>query len=279
LHRGLAEAGFIEDQNVVLETRWADGRYEQFPAMAAEFTRRGVAVIIAPGSTPAILAAKAATSTIPIVFVVGTDPIASGVVQSLNRPGGNITGVYYLSTGLAEKRLGLLREFLPTSSSVSVLLNPTNVSSQGALQELQSAAERLELQLNVLHASTIAEIDLAFAKLAERQHVALLVINDAFLTSRRVQIVTLATRVGIPAIYTSREYAEIGGLMSYGTNLADAHRLGGLYTGRILKGERPADLPVIQPTKFEFIINLSTARALRIELPPMLVARADEVIE
>jgi putative ABC transport system substrate-binding protein len=279
LRQGLATAGFVEGQNVTFEIRWAEGQYERFPALAADLIRRRVAIIVAPGSTPAILAAKAATSTIPIVFIVGTDPVASGVLSSLNRPDGNITGVWYLSTGLAEKRLGLLRELLPTFSIVAVLLNPTNVSSDGAAKELSLAASRIGLKVEFLYASTIAEIDVAFATLVDRPDAALLVVNDAFVTSRRVQIVTLASRVGLAAIYTSREYAEIGGLMSYGTNLADAHRLGGVYAARILKGEKPADLPVIQPTKFEFVINLSTAKALRIEVPPMLIARADEVIE
>jgi len=277
--RGLQESGYVEGNNVAIEYRWAENRIDRLPEMAADLVRHQVAVIVTPGSTAAPLAAKAATKTIPIVFSVGTDPVKLGLVDSLNRPGGNATGVSYFTQELGPKRLGLLRELIPGDADVIVLGNPRNAATDLAVRDMQIAVSTIGQQITVLNASDSREIDTAFTTMVQKRAPALLIIADALFTSRRVQLVTLATRHAIPAIYTSREFAEVGGLMSYGANLRDISRQVGAYTGRILKGAKPVDLPVVQPTKFEFVINLQTARALRLEVPPTLLARADEVIE
>ena len=277
--RGLQESGYVEGNNVAIEYRWAENRIDRLPEMAADLVRHQVAVIVTPGSTDAALAAKAATKTIPIVFSVGTDPVKLDLVDSLNRPGGNATGVSYFTQELGPKRLGLLRELIPGDADVIVLGNPRNAATDLAVRDMQIAVSTIGQQITVLNASDSREIDTAFTTMVQKRAPALLIIADALFTSRRVQLVTLATRHAIPAIYTSREFAEVGGLMSYGANLRDISRQVGAYTGRILKGAKPVDLPVVQPTKFEFVINLQTARALRLEVPPTLLARADEVIE
>ena len=277
--RGLQESGYVEGNNVAIEYRWAENRIDRLPEMAADLVRHQVAVIVTPGSTDAALAAKAATKTIPIVFSVGTDPVKLGLVDSLNRPGGNATGVSYFTQELGPKRLGLLRELIPGDADVIVLANPRNAATDLAVRDMQIAVSTIGQQITVLNASDNREIDTAFTTMVQKRAPALLIIADALFTSRRVQLVTLATRHAIPAIYTSREFAEVGGLMSYGANLRDISRQVGAYTGRILKGAKPVDLPVVQPAKFEFVINLQTARALRLEVPPTLLARADEVIE
>jgi putative tryptophan/tyrosine transport system substrate-binding protein len=275
--QGLSEIGYVEGRNVVIDYRWAEGRYDRLPALAADLVRRQVAVIA--GNSPATIAAKAATTTIPIVFSSGGDPIKLGLVASLNRPGGNVTGVSFFSATLEAKRLGILRELVPTAAMIAVLLNPKFPDAEAQSKEVQEAARSLALQIRILHASTERDLDTTFATLAELRAGGLLVCADPFLYSRRDYIVELATRYAVPAIHEQREYAVAGGLMSYGTNLTDAYRQVGIYTGRVLKGEKPADLPVMQSTRFEFIINLKTAKALGIELPPSLLARADEVIE
>ena len=277
--RGLQESGYVEGNNVAIEYRWAENRIDRLPEMAAGLVRHQVAVIVTPGSTAAPLAAKAATKTIPIVFSVGTDPVKLDLVDSLNRPGGNATGVSYFTQELGPKRLGLLRELIPGDADVIVLANPRNAATDLAVRDMQIAVSTIGQQITVLNASDSREIDTAFTTMVQKRAPALLIIADALFTSRRFQLVTLATRHAIPAIYTSREFAEVGGLMSYGANLRDISRQVGAYTGRILKGAKPVDLPVVQPAKIEFVINLQTARALRLEVPPTLLARADEVIE
>jgi putative ABC transport system substrate-binding protein len=276
---GLEEAGYIEGQNVAIDYRWAEGQLDRLPSLAADLVRRQVSVIAAPGSRPAPVAAKAATTTIPIVFAVPDDPVKNGLVGSLNRPGGNATGIYYLTIALAAKRLGLLHELAPKAAPIGVLVNRNESSAASPMKEIEAAANILRLDLEIIHAGTVREIDAAFASLANSKAGALLLINDPLFFGRRVQIVTLANRFGKPAMFTSREFAEAGGLMSYGTDLADVYRRVGVYTGQILKGARPAEMPVVQPVKFEFLINLNTARALGLEIPPTLLARADEVIE
>jgi putative tryptophan/tyrosine transport system substrate-binding protein len=276
---GLSEAGFVDRHNVVIEYRWAQDQFDRLPALVAELVQRQVAVIATPGSATAALAAKVATSTIPIVFSVGSDPVKLGLVDSLNRPAGNVTGVNYFTQELGPKRLGLLRELMPAGADVVVLVNPKSPITDSALKDLQAAASAVGQQFSVLHASNNQDIFAAFPAMAQRRTPALMIVTDPLFTSRRVQLVTLATRYAIPAIYTSREFTEIGGLMSYGTDLPNIYRQVGIYTGRILKGAKPSDLPVMQPTKFEFVINLATAMALSIEVPTTLLARADEVIE
>ena len=276
---GLMQASYIEGRNVVIEYRWANGQYGQLPALAADLVRLQVAVIAATGGSITAHAAKAASAAIPIVFNVGDDPIKSGLVASLNRPGGNITGVSVTSAALEPKRLGLLREVVPQATIVGVLLNPTNPDSDFQRHDVEMAAAAIGQQLHILNASSENEIDAAFAALVQQRANGLLVGNDAFFNSRREQIVALAVRHGIPAIYSFRSFAESGGLMSYGANLLDVYRQVGLYVGRILKGEKPADLPVVQPIKFEFVINLKTVKTMRIKLSDNLLSLADEVIE
>jgi putative tryptophan/tyrosine transport system substrate-binding protein len=278
--RGLNETGFIEGQNVVIEYRWAEGEYERLPALAADLVRRQVTVIAATGGTASGLAAKAATSTIPIVFTSSSDPVKEGLAASLNRPGGNATGVVVLLSAMEGKRLGLLRELVPTATLIAVLLNPGTPIFKTQLNDVQDSARAVGQQIHILDATSEREIDAAFAKMVEVRAGALLVAADPFLYSRREHIVALAARHAVPAIYDIRETVLAGGLMSYGlSNLTDIYRLVGNYTGRILKGEKPADLPVQQAYKFEFVINLKTAKALGLEVPPGLSARADEVIE
>jgi ABC-type uncharacterized transport system substrate-binding protein len=275
--QGLSEIGYVDGRNVVIDYRWAEGRYDRLPTLAADLVRRQVAVIAS--NTPATIAAKAATTTIPIVFSSGGDPIKLGFVASLNRPGGNVTGVSFFSTTLEAKRLGILRELVPTAAMIAVLLNPKFPGAEAQSQEVQEAARSLSLQIRILRASTERDLDATFATLAELRAGGLLVGADPFLYSRRDYIVALATRHAVPAIYEQREFAVAGGLMSYGTNITDAYRQVGIYTGRVLKGEKPADLPVMQSTRFEFVINLKTAKSLGLDLPATVLARADEVIE
>jgi putative ABC transport system substrate-binding protein len=280
-HKGLGEAGYVEGQNVAIEYRWAEGHHNDLLAsMAVDLVRRQVAVIVTPVSTAAALAAKAATSTIPIVFVIGADPVKSGLAASFNRPGGNATGVSDFGVGLAAKRLSLLHELLPGAASFAALVNPDNpFISDPFVAEVQAAGAAIGRQIEVVTATTNADIDAAFVTFAKRHVDAFLISPEALFVARRVQILTLAARHAVPAIYHRREFAEAGGLMSYGSNFADQFRLTGIYTGRILKGEKPADMPVQLPTKFEFVINMQTAKTLGLDVPPTLLARADEVIE
>jgi ABC-type uncharacterized transport system substrate-binding protein len=278
--KGLSEAGYSEGQNVAIEFRWGEGRNERLPALAVELVRRQVAIIVTPGSTAATLAAKAATTTIPIVFLSAVDPVKAGLVASLNRPDGNITGVSDIGVQLAAKRLGLLHELLPGAARFALLVNPSNPGiTEPFVTEMQSAASVIGRQIEVVAASTDSDIDKAFATLVNKWADAFLVSTDALFVTRRVQLVTLAARHAVPAMYFRREFVEAGGLMSYGSNLADQFRQIGIYVGRILKGEKPAEMPVQLPTKFEFVVNLQTAKSLGIEIPPTLLARADEVIE
>jgi putative tryptophan/tyrosine transport system substrate-binding protein len=275
---GLKEIGFIEGQNVAVEYRWPDRQDDRLREIAAELVRRRVAVIVTPGSTAAALAAKAQTTTIPIVFSIGTDPVKAGLIASLNRPGGNVTGIYQLSSDLVGKRLGLLHEVVPAVTTIAVLVNPANaVAADLATKEAQAAARSLGLEIKVFATRNNRDIDAAFIEIAHQRIGAVLNTPDAFFTSRRVQLATLATRFAIPAIYSIREFAEVGGLMSYGENLADQWRRVGIYVGRVLKGEK--DLPVEQSAKFEFVINIQTARAFNLAIPSGLLAIADEVIE
>jgi putative ABC transport system substrate-binding protein len=279
-HQGLNASGFVEGHNVAMEYRWAEGRYDRFAEMVADLVRRRVSLIVAPATTAAALAAKAATTTIPIVFGVGDDPVKLGLVASLARPGGNATGVNFFTAELVAKRLGLLRELVPTATRVAVLINPADpIRLDSVVRQVKAAADAIGLQFQVLNASTNREIDAAFATLARERPDALFVGPDPFFNSRRVQLALLAARRAIPASYAVRDYAEAGGLMSYGTNLAEAYRLSGVYAGRILKGAKPADLPVQQSTKFELVINLQAARAIELDVPTTLLARADVVIE
>jgi putative tryptophan/tyrosine transport system substrate-binding protein len=276
--QGLKEKGYVEGQTVAIEYRWANAQYDRVPAMAAELASRQVAVIVA--NTPGVHAVKAAVTTIPIVFTTGGDPVQSGLVASLNRPGGNVTGVTTLNVEVAPKRLQWAHELVPTATSIAVLVNPTNPNTETELRDLQSAARALALQLHVLHASTERDFNTAFATLPQLRAGALVISGtDTFLISRSEQLAALSVRHAVPTIFQFREFAASGGLMSYGGSITDSYRLAGVYTGRILKGEKPADLPVIQATKVELIINLKTAKALGIEVSPTLVARADEVIE
>jgi len=279
IRQGLKEAGYVEGQNVTLDFRWAEGRYDRLPAYAAELVRRPVTVIVTTGGDPAAQAAKAATAATPIVVVSGSDPVKVGLVASLNRPGGNITGVHLLLLGLGAKRLGLLYELMPAANPIGVLVNPSFADAQTQLRDVEDAAQSLGLELVVLNAGTELEIDTAFADLARQKIGAVLVVSDPFFTIRRVQIAALAARHAIPAVYELREYVAAGGLMSYGPSLAEGYRLGGIYAGKILKGAKPADLPVMQPTKFELVINLKTARTLGLTVPASLLSVADEVIE
>jgi putative tryptophan/tyrosine transport system substrate-binding protein len=278
--KGLSESGYVDGQNVTVEYHWLDGQYDRLPALMADLVRRRVAVVAMPGNTRGALAAKAVNATIPIVFGVDEDPVKLGLVASLARPGGNATGLNFFVGEVVAKRLGLLHELLPKAVRVAMLLNPANATSaETTLQQVQEAARTAGLQMLVFNASTSGEIEAAFAILASERPDALFVAGDAFFLSRRVQFVTLAAHHRIPAAYADRDIVAAGGLMSYGTDIADMFRQVGVYTGQILKGAKPADLPVQQSTKFQFIINLQTARTLGIEVPPTLLAIADEVIE
>ena len=275
---GLKESVYVEGQNVAVEYRFAEGQFDRFPALAADLVRRQVAVLFVASNAGA-LAAKQATRTIPIVFTAGDDPVASGLVASLNRPGRNLTGVYQFANGLEAKRLGLLHEMVPRATAIAVLANPNYSSAEDQLSEVQKAAASLGVQLVIVRANVESDFDAAFSTLVQQGGKALLVCASPFFTVRRQQLVLLAARHALPAIYEWREFAAAGGLMSYGTVFSDAYHQAGVYTGRILKGAKPANLPIVQSTKFEFVINLSAAKALGIEVPPTLSARADEVIE
>ena len=279
LRQSLAEAGYVDGRNVAIQSHWAEGQYDRLPAMASEMARRQVAIIIATGGTAPALAAKAATTTIPVVFSVTDDPVALGLVASLARPGGNATGVTFLLAELGAKQLGLLRELVPAATRIGLLVNPNNTTSNAQTSDVVAAASHMGVTVDIVRASDSREIEAAFAALVRNRADALLVGTDPFLYSRRVQLATLAARHAIPAIYPVRENVEVGGLMSYGTSLTEVYRQVGAYTVRILKGAKPADLPVVRSTKFELIINLPTARALGLDVPPVLLARADEVIE
>ena len=278
--QGLNETGYVEGRNVTIEYRWADSQNDRLPTLVADLVRRQVNVIASPGSTPAALAAKAATATIPVVFQIGTDPVAAGLVDSLARPGGNVTGVTTLNTELAPKRLELLRELIPTANIIALLVNPTSpFIAKNISSDLQSAARTLGMQLHILNASTERDFDTVFATLVQLHASALVIAPDAMFISRSEQLGALTLRHAVPAITQFREFAAAGGLMSYGASFTDAARQVGVYTGRILKGEKPADLPVQQSTKVELTINLKTAKALGLTVPPALLARADELIE
>jgi putative ABC transport system substrate-binding protein len=278
-HRGLAQTGFVEGRNVSVEYRWAEGQYDRLPALAADLVRRHVAVIVTTGGIPSALAAKAATTTIPIVFTIGADPVEVGLVASLNRPGGNITGVSILNVELAPKRLELLHELLPMATVMALLVNPTNPNAEIQSRDLQAAARTLGLELHVLHASSERDFEPALAALAQARAGALLIGPDTFFVSQFEQLGALALRHAVPTISQYREFAVAGGLMGYGGGLYEPVRLAGLYAGRILKGEKPADLPVQQSAKVELVINLKTAKALGLTFPLALLTRADEVIE
>jgi ABC-type uncharacterized transport system substrate-binding protein len=278
VRRGLNESGLIEGQNVAIEPRWAEGRYDRLPALAAELIHHPVTVLVA-SAPPAAVAAQAATSTIPIVFSSGADPVRLGLVAGLNRPGGNITGVSHFSLALEAKRLEILHELVPDAARIAVLVNPTLPGAEAITDEMQAAARALGVKVHVVNASSEDDLDAAIASIVGAAARGLVVASDPFFLSRRDRLVSAVARRAIPAIYQFREFAAAGGLVSYEANLADGYRLVGVYAGRIIRGEKPADLPVVQPSKFELVINLTTAKALRLEVPPMLIARADEVIE
>jgi putative ABC transport system substrate-binding protein len=278
LKEGLKQSGYIEGQNVTFELRFGEGQFDRLTELASDLARRQASVIVA-GSSAGLRAAKQASATIPIVFSIGEDPVKLGFVASLNRPGGNITGIYQFTSGLEAKRLGLLHEMIPNAKVIAALVNPNFPAAEAQVRDVHEAASRLSVQLIVLRANAEEDFERAFASLVRQKAGALLVCASPFFNGRREQLVVLAARHAVPAIYEWRDYAAAGGLMSYGTDLADAYRQAGAYAGRILKGEKPADLPVIQVAKFEFVINLSTAKALGIEVPPNLAARADEIIE
>ena len=277
-HQGLKDTGYVEGENVAIEYRWAQGQLDRLPSLAAELVRRQVAVIAAFGDIAAV-AAKAATTAIPIVFGVSENPVKAGLVASLNRPGSNATGINFLGAELGSKQLGLLHELVPAAVRVGLLVNPRVPQTETVTRDVAAAASAIGLQIDVVEASESREIEAAFRTLVRNRADALVIGADPFFASRRLQLATLATRHAIPAIFNIREYAEAGGLMSYGTSLIETYRQVGIYTGKILKGAKPADLPVEQSSKFELIINLPTARALGLEVPPLLIARADEVIE
>src|SRR5262245_3603151 len=277
--QGLSEQGFVEGRTITIEYRWAENQPARLQELADDLVRRRVRVIVTLGTSASVLAAKAATSTIPIVFRTGADPVEAGLVTSLNRPGGNVTGVTTLSWETGTKRLGLLHELLPRVTRFAMLLNPTDANIEYPTKDAQAAATTLGVRLEIMRITSSREIELAFASLPSRGIEALLVAPQGLFNNRRVQIVTLATRHGVPAIYPARDYVEIGGLMSYGANAPDQFRQAGIYAARVLKGEKPADMPVLRASKFELVVNLPTARAFGIEVPTTVLARADEVIE
>jgi putative ABC transport system substrate-binding protein len=278
-HQGLSQAGYVEGRNVAVEYRWAEGQYGRMPALIDDLLSRGPVVIAVTGSTAAAQAAKAATNTIPVVFVIGADPVKFGLITSLNRPGGNVTGVSFLANLLVGKQLEVLRGIMPAAALVGFLVNPSNPNAEADTNNARLAADALGQKLLVVSAITAIDIENAFASFAQKKASALLISADPLFSGHRDQIVALAARDALPTIYNSREYVSSGGLLSYGPDQADAYRQAGIYVGRILKGEKPADLPVMQPTKFELVINLKTAKSLGLEIPDKLLALADEVIE
>jgi putative ABC transport system substrate-binding protein len=277
--RGLGEAGFVTGQNVAIEYRWADGDYGRLPKLAADLVNRRVTVLLAAGGPPSALAAKAATSVIPVIFPGADDPVRLGLVASLNKPGGNVTGMSVFGAELGAKRLALLKEMIPAAGVIAYLANLANPSAELLLNEVRTAAAALRVDLKILNASTEKDLDEAFESLAKLRADGIVVAGEPFFDSERARLVALAAKLAIPASYGFREYVVAGGLMSYGTSITDSYRMAGIYVARVLKGEKPADLPVMQPTKFELVINLKTAKALALSVPPTLLARADEVIE
>jgi putative ABC transport system substrate-binding protein len=277
--QGLNEVGYVVDQNVAIEYRWADGQYSRLPALAADLIGMRVALLFAAGGPPSALAAKAATSTIPVVFSAANDPVGLGLVASLSQPGGNVTGMSLFNGALGAKRLEILTELVPTATTIVYLANPTSPSAKAEVEEVRAAASARGIQLSVLSASTEQELDAAFASLAKLRASGLVVSGEPFFDSQRARLVALSAQHAVPASYGFREYVVDGGLMSYGTSITDSYRRAGTYAGRVLKGEKPSDLPVMQPTKFELVINLKTAQALGINVPPTLLARTNEVIE
>jgi len=277
--QGMREAGFLEGRNIQIEYRWAEGRYEQLPALANDLARRGIAVLVATGGEPAALAAKGSTQTIPIVFLIGGDPVKMGLVASMNQPGGNVTGLTLLSTEIERKRLALLQELLPKASLIAMLINPDFPATENRRQDVLEAASRVGLKTTVVSASSESQFEPAFTTAVEQRADALMVFADPFFNSRRDQLATLAAHYKIPAIYEVREYALAGGLMSYGASIVELYREVAHYAGRILKGAKPSDLPIMQPTKFDFVINQKAARGLALEVPDRLLALADEVVE
>jgi putative ABC transport system substrate-binding protein len=277
--QGLGETGYFEGKNVTIEYRWAEGRYDRLPALATELVSRQVAVIAATGGEPSPLAAKAATATIPIVFTAGGDPVEAGLVASLSRPGGNVTGTTIMGLQMGPKRLELFRQLVPNAAAMTMLINPTLPTTSVEMRDVQDAARSLGIQISVLNASTESEIDTAFATIVKQRVDGLIVATDPFLLGQRDQLVRLAARHNVPTMYFLREFVEAGGLMSYGPNIANGYRQAGVYTGRVLKGEKPADLPVVQPTRFDLVINLKTAKALGLTMSQNLLVAADEVIE
>jgi ABC-type uncharacterized transport system substrate-binding protein len=277
--KGLGDVGYVEGQNFIIEYRWAEDQYDRLPALAADLVRRQVSVIATANATAAALAAKTATSTIPIVFTIGADPVQVGLVASLNRPGGNVTGVSFLSNVLVAKQLELLREFLPAASELGLLVNPRNPNAEPDTKQAEAAANSIGRKIHVVYASTEQDLDTAFPALIEQRVAALVIVPDALFIGHRERLAALAARYAMPTIYSNRLYADAGGLISYGASQFDAYRQAGIYVGRILKGTNPADLPVVQPTNFELIINHKTAKALGLKLPDKLLVLADEVIE